>query len=128
MPVFSAELRDQAERVKARYPAGRERSAILPLLYLAQSVEGSVTRSVTMTPTASVPASIPKRLRAGAALTTSARGTLLWEGSTGSRLSHHSLRSGTHVTSLAASASIWGTMIAHRPSIGTISQTGRISE
>jgi NADH-quinone oxidoreductase subunit E len=44
MPVFSAELRDQAERVKARYPAGRERSAILPLLYLAQSVEGSVTR------------------------------------------------------------------------------------
>jgi NADH-quinone oxidoreductase subunit E len=44
MPVFSAELLDQAERVKARYPAGRERSAILPLLYLAQSVEGSVTR------------------------------------------------------------------------------------
>jgi NADH-quinone oxidoreductase subunit E len=44
MPVFSAELRDQAERVKARYPAGRERSAILPLLYLAQSVEGRVTR------------------------------------------------------------------------------------
>jgi NADH-quinone oxidoreductase subunit E len=44
MPVFSAELRAQAERVKARYPAGRERSAILPLLYLAQSVEGSVTR------------------------------------------------------------------------------------
>jgi NADH-quinone oxidoreductase subunit E len=44
MPVFSTELRDQAERVKARYPAGRERSAILPLLYLAQSVEGRVTR------------------------------------------------------------------------------------
>jgi NADH-quinone oxidoreductase subunit E len=44
MPVFSEELRDQAERVKARYPAGRERSAILPLLYLAQSVEGRVTR------------------------------------------------------------------------------------
>jgi NADH-quinone oxidoreductase subunit E len=44
MSVFSEELRDQAERVKARYPAGRERSAILPLLYLAQSVEGSVTR------------------------------------------------------------------------------------
>jgi NADH-quinone oxidoreductase subunit E len=44
MPVFSAELREQAERVKARYPAGRERSAILPLLYLAQSAEGRVTR------------------------------------------------------------------------------------
>jgi NADH-quinone oxidoreductase subunit E len=44
MPVFSAELLEQAERVKARYPAGRERSAILPLLYLAQSVEGRVTR------------------------------------------------------------------------------------
>ena len=44
MPVFSTELREQAERVKARYPAGRERSAILPLLYLAQSEEGRVTR------------------------------------------------------------------------------------
>src|SRR5688572_16032474 len=44
MPVFSAELREQAERVVGRYPAGRERSAILPLLYLAQSVEGRVTR------------------------------------------------------------------------------------
>ena len=28
----------------ARYPEGRERSAIMPLLYLAQSVEGHVTR------------------------------------------------------------------------------------
>jgi NADH-quinone oxidoreductase subunit E len=29
--------------MKARYPSGRERSAILPLLYLVQSVEGRVT-------------------------------------------------------------------------------------
>jgi NADH-quinone oxidoreductase subunit E len=44
MPVFSAGLRDQADRIVARYPAGRERSAILPLLYLAQSAEGRLTR------------------------------------------------------------------------------------
>lgn len=42
-PVFTPELRAEAERIKARYPAGRERSAVLPLLYLAQSVEGMVT-------------------------------------------------------------------------------------
>jgi NADH-quinone oxidoreductase subunit E len=44
MPVLSAELRAQADRIKARYPAGRERSAMMPLLYLMQSVEGQVTR------------------------------------------------------------------------------------
>jgi NADH-quinone oxidoreductase subunit E len=44
MPVLSPELRDEAERIKARYPAGRERSALMPLLYLMQSVEGFVTR------------------------------------------------------------------------------------
>ncbi len=44
MPVLSPELRRQAEAIKARYPTGRERSAILPLLYLVQSVEGRVTR------------------------------------------------------------------------------------
>ncbi len=41
-PVLTPELRDEAERVKARYP--RERSAIMPLLYLVQSVEGHVSR------------------------------------------------------------------------------------
>lgn len=44
MTVLTAELRDEAERIKARYPEGRERSAIMPLLYLVQSVEGQVTR------------------------------------------------------------------------------------
>lgn len=44
MTVFTPEMREQGERIKARYPKGRERSAILPLLYLAQSVEGCVTR------------------------------------------------------------------------------------
>ncbi len=43
MPVLSPELRERAEAIKARYPVGRERSAILPLLYLVQSVEGWVT-------------------------------------------------------------------------------------
>src|SRR3972149_1647850 len=44
MPVLSPELRERAEAIKARFPKGRERSAILPLLYLVQSVEGWVTR------------------------------------------------------------------------------------
>lgn len=44
MSVLSTELREEAERIKRRYPDGRERSAILPLLYLVQSVEGRVTR------------------------------------------------------------------------------------
>jgi len=43
MPVLGAPLREQADAIKARYPAGRERSAILPLLYLVQSVEGRVS-------------------------------------------------------------------------------------
>lgn len=44
MAVLTPELRQEAERIKGRYPGGRERSAILPLLYLVQSVEGRVTR------------------------------------------------------------------------------------
>ncbi len=44
MSVLPPELREAAERVKGRYPAGRERSSILPLLYLVQSVEGWVTQ------------------------------------------------------------------------------------
>jgi len=44
MPVLTPELRAEAERIIARYPSGRERSAVMPLLYLVQSVEGQVTR------------------------------------------------------------------------------------
>lgn len=44
MAVLTPELREDAERIKGRYPEGRERSAIMPLLYLVQSVEGRVTR------------------------------------------------------------------------------------
>lgn len=44
MPVLTPELLVEAEAIKARYPTGRERSAIMPLLYLVQSVEGYVTR------------------------------------------------------------------------------------
>jgi NADH-quinone oxidoreductase subunit E len=44
MAVLTPELRTEAERIIARYPAGRERSAVMPLLYLVQSVEGRVTR------------------------------------------------------------------------------------
>jgi NADH-quinone oxidoreductase subunit E len=43
MAVLPDDLRERAERIKGLYPAGRERSAILPLLYLVQSVEGHVT-------------------------------------------------------------------------------------
>jgi NADH-quinone oxidoreductase subunit E len=44
MAVFAPDLVPLAEAIKARYPAGRERSAILPLLYLAHSVEGQASR------------------------------------------------------------------------------------
>jgi len=44
MGVLSPELLEVADAIKARYPAGRERSAVMPLLYLVQSVEGSLTR------------------------------------------------------------------------------------
>jgi NADH-quinone oxidoreductase subunit E len=44
VPVLTPDLREQAERVIARYPDGRGRSAILPLLYLVQSVDGHVSR------------------------------------------------------------------------------------
>lgn len=44
MAIFEGEVRQDAERIMARYPQGRERSAIMPLLYLAQSREGHVTR------------------------------------------------------------------------------------
>ncbi|GAA0816149.1 NADH-quinone oxidoreductase subunit NuoE [Spirilliplanes yamanashiensis] len=38
-----AELHDEAQAILARYPEGRERSALLPLLHLVQSVEGYVS-------------------------------------------------------------------------------------
>jgi NADH-quinone oxidoreductase subunit E len=44
MPVLSDDLRRTAEAIVARYPPGRERSAVLPLLYLMQSVQGRLTR------------------------------------------------------------------------------------
>jgi NADH-quinone oxidoreductase subunit E len=43
MAVLTPELRERARSIIDRYPAGRGRSAILPLLYLVQSVEGWVT-------------------------------------------------------------------------------------
>ncbi|MFM8998539.1 MAG: NAD(P)H-dependent oxidoreductase subunit E [Actinomycetota bacterium] len=43
MAVLTEEHRAEAERIRGRYPLGRERSAIMPLLYLVQSVEGRVT-------------------------------------------------------------------------------------
>jgi NADH-quinone oxidoreductase subunit E len=44
MGVLADEDRARAEQIKARYPQGRERAAIIPLLYLVQSVEGHVSR------------------------------------------------------------------------------------
>lgn len=43
MAVLTADDRARAKEIVARYPRGRERSAILPLLYLVQSVEGHVS-------------------------------------------------------------------------------------
>ena len=44
MAIFEGSVLDDARSIVARYPAGRERSAVMPLLYLAQSMEGRVTR------------------------------------------------------------------------------------
>ncbi|BCJ72081.1 hypothetical protein CS0771_16250 [Catellatospora sp. IY07-71] len=41
--VFGQEIREQAREIIARYPEGRERSALLPMLHLVQSVEGYVS-------------------------------------------------------------------------------------
>lgn len=43
--MFSDETRERAAEILARYPKGRERSALLPLLHLVQSEEGYVTPS-----------------------------------------------------------------------------------
>jgi len=44
MAVFEAAVREDADVILVRYPEAHRRSAVMPLLYLAQSVEGSVTR------------------------------------------------------------------------------------
>lgn len=43
MTVFNEEILDRAKQIISRYPEGRERSALLPLLHLVQSVEGYVS-------------------------------------------------------------------------------------
>jgi NADH-quinone oxidoreductase subunit E len=42
--IFEGAVLEDARSIIARYPAGRQRSAVMPLLYLAQSVQGRVTR------------------------------------------------------------------------------------
>ena len=44
MTVFEGKRLEEAKEIMGRYPEGRERSAIMPLLYLAQSVEGHISR------------------------------------------------------------------------------------
>ncbi len=44
MAVFEGPVLDEANSIIARYPKGRDRSAVMPLLYLAQSREGHLTR------------------------------------------------------------------------------------
>ena len=44
MPVLEGARLDEAKEILGRYPEGRERSSIMPLLYLVQSVEGFVSR------------------------------------------------------------------------------------
>jgi NADH-quinone oxidoreductase subunit E len=41
--TFDAGARAEADAIIARYPTGRERSAVMPLLYLAQSIDGWLT-------------------------------------------------------------------------------------
>lgn len=44
MTVFEGAVMDDARRIIARYPEPHGRSAIMPLLYLAQSIDGMVTQ------------------------------------------------------------------------------------
>jgi len=44
MAVFEGTTLEEARAIVARYPEGRERSAMMPLLYLAQSAEGFLSR------------------------------------------------------------------------------------
>lgn len=44
MAILDGSVLDDARTIVARYPEGRERSAVMPLLYLVQSVEGYVSR------------------------------------------------------------------------------------
>jgi NADH-quinone oxidoreductase subunit E len=41
--IFTDETRERARAIMARYPAGRERSALLPMLHLVQSEQGYVS-------------------------------------------------------------------------------------
>jgi NADH-quinone oxidoreductase subunit E len=43
MAVFEGAVLDDARRIMRRYPAAHQRSSIMPLLYLAQSVDGMVS-------------------------------------------------------------------------------------
>ncbi|MEA2551339.1 MAG: NADH-quinone oxidoreductase subunit [Actinomycetota bacterium] len=43
MTIFQGSMMEDARAVIARYPAGGERSALMPLLYLAQAADGQVT-------------------------------------------------------------------------------------
>ena len=45
MAIFDGDRLEEARAIMARYPEGRQRSAVMPLLYLAQSIEGRVTRA-----------------------------------------------------------------------------------
>ncbi len=46
MRVFEGRALEEARAIIARYPGGRERSAVMPLLYLGQSIDGMVSREV----------------------------------------------------------------------------------
>jgi NADH-quinone oxidoreductase subunit E len=43
--IFEGEVLADAHRIMGRYPPDRPRSAVMPLLYLAQSIEGHVSRA-----------------------------------------------------------------------------------
>src|SRR5690348_8622806 len=41
--TYSQEIVERAKEILARYPEGKERSALLPMLHLVQSVDGYIT-------------------------------------------------------------------------------------
>ena len=43
MAIFEGDVREDAARIMDRYPPEHQRSALMPLLYLAQSIEGWVS-------------------------------------------------------------------------------------
>ncbi len=58
-PTFSPESLELVEKIKTRYPAGKERSALLPILHIAQAEFGGWLSAETMSYVASLLGILP---------------------------------------------------------------------